>query len=199
MKRLLCFLSTGLFLANFAEALDVGDGEAAVRSALGNPAAWRKISADEQIWKFRDGTTVWFSKGAVEKIAGPASGNSMRRSGATAWERLPAIQPASPKVDVAPPPQTDVPATFDVRSFRPVILAAGVVAILGLLRFGFRAGEWFGRWTLVPLLGRAVAFFLDAWFGMKRVWRPERSNNAIQALDRSVVVLQRSRDGALFP
>jgi hypothetical protein len=177
MRRILLSFFVAGFFASAAFAIEVGDAAADVRVALGNPVALRKKADGDEIWKFKDGTTVWLSGDAVQKIAGPAAGNRVLRPPSMEWLPLtvhplsasPAQLAASPSVKASQRAK-EAPATDAIRMVRYFMAAGGVLLAAGLARSLFAMLRFGGEW----LLGfgfRPVGFFTFRWNRTHRIER----------------------------
>jgi hypothetical protein len=84
MKHILASIFIALLSASLARAVQVGEPESELVREWGKPAAVRTKPDGAQVWKYRDGTTVWVANNLVQKIEAPNTENIMQRSGAPA-------------------------------------------------------------------------------------------------------------------
>lgn len=181
MKRTLTTFFLALFFVTGAQAIQVGDRQTEVMSTMGKPVAARKKPDGAQVWRFKDGSTVWLANGIVQKFAGPTAGNSISRDGSivpvTASHKT--IAPVAKKA-----PATNAPLatpsngeSSEIAQLRTVgygllILAIAIITVskaqflIGVCRVG---GVWLVSWFFAPL----VSFILATLTGGKArsVWR----------------------------
>ena len=86
MKRALSTFFITLFFVTISPAVQIGDLPTAVTSTMGEPVAVRTKPSGQQVWKMKDGTTVWITRGSVSQIAQPEEGRSIKVGGVAADE-----------------------------------------------------------------------------------------------------------------
>lgn len=150
MKPILCSFFIALILASRAHATEVGDRELQLRTELGNPVAIRKKPDESQVWKFKDGTTVWLANGVVQKFAGPVTGNAVRRVGSSEWAPF-----TLPSVPIATQSKKETRTENDERALRYFFWLGGLALIWSILRSGgiiLRGGGWLLSRVGAPLV-----------------------------------------------
>jgi hypothetical protein len=185
MKRILSSLFLALFFAALARAIGAGDAEGEVRIARGNPVAVRKKPDGSEVWRFKNGTTVWLAGGIVQKITGPTAGNSVRRAASMDW--VPLLLTTPP---IATQGERESPAAEDRLGVRYFVFFGGLAVIVGLLGFGMillrDGGGWLLSRAFVPLVSSASAALMEGRFGVKRSWRVAGSKHRIQGVGPTV-------------
>ncbi|HEX2855764.1 MAG TPA: hypothetical protein VHO24_21185 [Opitutaceae bacterium] len=176
MKRMFPLLFAVLFFAEAARAIEAGNVERDVSAVLGTPMAVRKKPDGSQVWRFKDGTTVWLAEGLVQKITEPASGNLVRSAGSAEWVSFSAANGSAAAAPAASAPKiSGIPAAEDMRRVRQLALAGGAALAAGVLQSGMSffldAGGWFLTWIFLPLVSLGWAVLTGGRFKARRAWR----------------------------
>jgi hypothetical protein len=172
MKRALSAFFITLFFVTVSHAIQVGDLPADVTSALGEPVAIRTKPDGAQVWKMKDGTTVWLARGTVSQFALPEEGSSIKLAGvivpvATAEETTePTNLAGAEKAAVA----------TDVVDFQPqisrLLLFLGLV-VIAVTKFQycqqvFKSRGWQLFGCLIPFV--SFAFVFSHWRQTKKLF-----------------------------
>lgn len=182
MKRILFSLFGMLFFASLAHAIDAGDAEQEVRTTLGNPVAARKKPDGAQVWRFKDGTTVWLAaEGIVQKIAGPASGSRLRRDASSDWVPVSSLTPRA-----ATRSGSEIKhraSDTDMRSVRNFALIGGLALVASILWSSVSpvraGGAWFLSEVFVPVVSAISDFVTGGRFRGKRAWRAAPRSSSV--------------------
>lgn len=156
MKRTLSSFFIALFFVSLAQAIEAGDAAREVTTAWGNPVAVRKKADGAQVWKFKDGTTVWLAGGIVQKIAAPTTGNLVQKGGSTTWVALPAENLAATTSSAAATSKVGNRSVDDILKISYFVLLAGLTVFAVI-----KLPSWL--MLLVPLV--------SALRGRNRAWR----------------------------
>ncbi|HEX2855771.1 MAG TPA: hypothetical protein VHO24_21220 [Opitutaceae bacterium] len=172
MKRILPTLFLAAFFGTVAHAIQVGDPQKEIASALGKPVAVRKKNDGSQVWRFKDGSTVWFANGVVQKFAAPAaSNNSISRDGVAVpvvshrqESSLinPAASPAGNALVKAPPGATqaavETPGISTLQKTGYSLLVAGIVVMLvSKAQFWLMVCRHGAGWLFAPVTSLILA------------------------------------------
>jgi hypothetical protein len=190
MKRLLSSLLASLALATAAQAIQVGDPQKELAATLGNPVAVRKKPDGEQVWKFKDGTTVWVADGVVRNVAKPTIGNFIHRDGKLVSPELSnrkellsarsdapiatGTKASAPNAPIGAAPG-DEGRTVPLHQVGYFLLAGGLI-VLAIVKFGTwfaivrTVGWWMVSWFCVPLASYFSAM-LTPQTRSSRLWR----------------------------
>ncbi|MEO6567269.1 MAG: hypothetical protein ABIO94_00790 [Opitutaceae bacterium] len=172
MKRALSAFFIALIFVTVSHAIQIGDLPAEVTSTKGEPVAVRTKPSGAQVWKMRDGTTVWLVRGVVSEVALPEEGSSIKRGG-VAVPLLPAEEATAPTNLVTPEKTAVAKESVDFQpQISQLLLVVGLVVVV-VTKFQFcqlvfkgRGCQLFG--CLIPFV--AFAFVFSHWRETKKLF-----------------------------
>lgn len=161
MKLISCAFLAAVTFVSGAYAVEAGDAEQDVRVAWGNPVAERKKADGSEVWRFKDGTTVWLAEGVVQKIALPVTGNQVSRSRSTEGASAPATEssaatrtsPAKISAKAAPAGKEgakEIQSADVMRTLRYLLVVGGLAVVASIM------------WATVELLRAGCDWIFEA-------------------------------------
>ncbi|MEO7413816.1 MAG: hypothetical protein ABIZ81_10700 [Opitutaceae bacterium] len=173
MKRILSAFFTALFFVTVASAIQVGDAQAEVVRTLGEPVATRMKPSGSQVWKMKDGTTVWLARGLVSEIAVPRQGSSIERGGVA----IPVVATTAEATQATSETTESAAAVANVGvDHQPkighflLLIGLGVVAIskFQFCQLVFKTRGWQFLGCFVPFI--SFAFVFSHWKQTKKLF-----------------------------